>query len=140
MTVFEQLFTSTQSIVAYYRTDFQHDEKEITAAPGVPFLHFAYECGTHLIMLHPAESPSWPAEGVEVPYLFGQADRHRILRGIRFYHLAVVHNHRNDGRWTYYDGTLLAEVTAEKARSIIDEYVRNTEVAWTAGTIASTAP
>jgi len=130
MPVFDELYQRTETIVTAYRGDFDHDRGEIAKSPGVPFLHFAYAYGTYLVMLHPADSPLWPPEGQEVPYLFAHADRHRILRGAQALIRAVLCEHPTGGLWSSYDGTRLESVTVQRAQAIVDRYLSDVEKAW----------
>ncbi len=131
MTTFESLYARVSHVVKQYRSDFPHDRTEIERYPGVPFIHLALEYGTHIVMLHPADSPFWPPRGVEVPYLLGAATRERILlgelNGMRY----LANCYREAGTWTFFDGSSLAQTDASRALATIESYADTARAAWT---------
>lgn len=115
------------SIESYHDDLLVHDVKAIANYPGVPFLHFTRAWGTQILFMPDAWHESWPARGVEVPYLFATADRHHILSQIAImakydYHLLrLVH---------YFDGTLLHKITRERAIELSLKHQRAVLAEW----------
>jgi hypothetical protein len=118
-TIYDQLFEQSQAIVEAYRTDFDHDKQIIGLNPTTQFIHIAYSTGTYLDLLSPFEA--YPAPGVFVPYLFGQADRWHLLKssgcGVR----AVASMPRNC-IIHYFDGKNLKQIDIKTAKLIVNDY------------------
>lgn len=128
MTAYEQLFAAVNDVVKHYRDDLiKHDKAWLEENPGVPFLHFAGECGTDLIDHIPADK--YPARGVRVPYLFGSADREHILRGIT----SIVESIEKSGSRPvvhYFNGRELIPIDFELAKRVAQNYRRHIKQEW----------
>ncbi len=130
MSTYDQLFALCEHHIVAYRDDLvKHDKAWLEDHPGIPFLHFTRDYGTHLIALFPADSPTWPAPGVVVPYLFGTADREHILRETvtacdyctdNSPHLLTMH----------FDGKKFHHITDQNTKDIAIDYTRRVEHAW----------
>ena len=114
-------------IEAYHDDLIKHDLRDILDHPGVPFLHFTGNTGTHLERLDPAET--YPAKGKLVPYIFGTADRRHILEQ----KIAVVDTMKRVNRMDmilYYDTVIIRKISHEKAQEIIRNYARAIRAGW----------
>lgn len=79
MSVYTEIKKKSYPIITDYQNDLIVIDKEwMTDNPGVPFLHYTRDWGTHMLILGPAGD--YPPAGETVPYLFGQAGRDHILR------------------------------------------------------------
>jgi hypothetical protein len=115
----------------YHRDLLVHDRRWLRQHSGVPFIHATRKLGTELAPLFPPDHEFWPRAGQEVPYLFGHADRHHILRGVRSaveYFLSPTSSETL--LWLYYDGERFKEVTPEWVSRRIKDYVGRVELAW----------
>jgi len=114
-----------------YRRDFLvHDRRAWRLYPGVEFLHFTRDNGTTLVILFPHDHPIWPAEGVQVKYLFGSADRWHILRQVprlTDYECNPIQEPRliHHGRSGH-----VVTITPEAAIEIARNFERATQAAW----------
>jgi hypothetical protein len=127
--VFEQLLRRISPIVKHYRTDLEVDERLIGAHPGEQFLHWARECGTTLQFLFGADHESYPGKGVEVPYLFGTADRDHILR--QSSSIAICEQRAGSSRIVHhYDGRQLRQISIQDAIDIAHVHVRRVRYQW----------
>jgi hypothetical protein len=123
------LRAAVDDVVKTYRTDLEHDRNAIDAAPdGTPFLHFAGETGTTMVMLTAADLPP---KDQRVPYLFGTANRDHILRGMvdraRYeverspdWH-PVIH---------YWTGRTLRAIDGARALAIARDFEHRTRADW----------
>ncbi len=131
MNTYQALHDLVQHHITDYRDDLLViDKRFIEMHPGVPFLHWTRQWGTHCSFLHPADDPIWPAEGVSVPYLFATADRRHILKEVescaQYHHLhgtpsLAVH---------YFDGRRIVPITTLSAWQIAQEYVNSVRNQW----------
>jgi hypothetical protein len=127
-TVFEALASKVSPIVKHYRDDLNvHDQGWLTENPGVPFLHFARECGTHLWGLMPIED--YPRKAVRVPHLFGSADRNELVESLLS---AVRYCVRSEvtAACHYFDGRKLREIEPAKAIEIVQDYACRIRREW----------
>lgn len=127
MTVYDELLESVSPIVEHYRTDLDIDRQMIDDNPGMPFLHWTSESGTHLVMLHPADHEDFPPKGEWVPYLFGTADRYHILNGVKSYAECLKDTHQ---LVHYFDGKRLRKIDPAQAVKIASDYVKRVEGEW----------
>ena len=75
---YAQLYELSSPILKAYRDDLERwDKATIEENPGVPFLHWTRDNGTHLSLLWPPEH--YPKRGESVRYLFGTADRRHLV-------------------------------------------------------------
>ncbi len=127
---FEALLARVNPIVKHYRTDLDHDKATIEANPGVPFLHFTRPTGTDLVLLLPADDPSFPPEGQLVPYLFGEVGRRELseipLRSAEYW----ARPGRECVAWHWFDGQLVQEITPDGAVQIAEQYRRRIQGEW----------
>lgn len=128
------LYAAVQHHVLHYRDDLiKHDQRFLgyPANAGVPFLHWTRPHGTDMKFLFPFDHSLWPAHGVEVPYLFGHADRVHILDSIvitaRYWHDYSGEGGIMAHHWT---GTRLQPVTTAKALDIAGGHKLSTLDAW----------
>jgi len=130
MNVYEQLHEMSLPLLEAYETDLmKHDKDWIEANPGIPFMHYTRATGTHLISFSLAGS--YPPPGTRVKYLFGTADREKILQDklemqdwfestVRKPPKLILHS----------DGQILTQMTLHKAREIVENYVRAIRSEW----------
>lgn len=128
-TIFKQLFSKTNDFVTSYKTDFEHDKKAIENSSNCPFVHIARSYGTSLSMFR-QDLSFFPKKGELVPYLFGTADRNRILKDsvyeIEYYSNAtstefLIH---------YFDGQKLVKIDFKKAIELKNEYLKKVLNIW----------
>ncbi len=118
--LYTQLETLCLPLIESYQADLTTHDKAALADPrnvGLPFIHWTRKYGTHLSFLLPDDDRRFPACGLKVPYLFGEADRHHIVSDV----VDVAKywdSPQADGsvlRVTHYNGTELCECTARDA-------------------------
>ena len=115
---------------AYHNDLIKHDKAILNQMPGVPFLHFTGTTGTTIVMMPTANSPDYyPEKNVRVPYLFGTADRHHILRDAKITVDALERCNRT-ALILHYNGINLRETSYNKAKEIIESYVKAIEYSW----------
>lgn len=127
--VYDALEAACLPLIKHYRDDLlKWDRKAICENPGVPFLHWTDEMGTHIVMLPP--ECDYPAKCVEVPYLFGTADRWHLVRQIEDsvkYHAT----HSKQMVCHYCDGSKLRYVRdVDEALNIAKTYCRRIVLNW----------
>ena len=117
--------------VKSYRNDLLvHDKNMIKAYPGLPFIHFSRENGTHLYFLRTPDL--FPAKGERVKYLFGTADREHILNTERD---AIVYIMKEtsavySSTVHYFDGNSIRKVSKEKALALYDANASKIRALW----------
>ena len=100
-----------------YETDLSHDKDWIEENPTTPFMHYTRATGTHLIPLNPSDT--YPPAGTKVKYLFGMADREKILQGKLEMQDWFENALREQPRLSlHYDGRTLQPVTISRANNI----------------------
>jgi hypothetical protein len=120
VSLFDALSSAVSPVVKHYRDDLNiHDQAWIADNAGVPFLHFARECGTHLWGLMPVTE--YPNKGVYVPHLFGQADREQLIESLLSAVRYCVKSEVTE-ICHYYDGKRLRRIEPAKAIDIALEY------------------
>ena len=109
----------TNETVKHYHKDLIYDSRII--AQKKPALFFVYECGSHAIELPSFDQ--YPAPGEHVRYLFGHADRDRILEqtGSTLQCESVI----NSPLKYYFDGYQMHAITLNQAITICADYKRN---------------
>ena len=133
-TVYQQVKALAGPIVKHYRDDLvKHDRRTFQDDPTRPFLHFSRECGTHLITLDSAES--YPLPGDNVPFLFGTAQRDKILADVvgSVRHIA---NYETTELILHWDGRRLWQVTVQESIDVAEVYSRKIRNEWQAGNVA----
>lgn len=129
MNVYKELEKVVLPQMTDYQTDLvKHDRNWIQAHPGVPFLHYSSDTGTHFIAFHKLEE--YPAEGVRVPYLFGHADREHLLNEV--VEMAKYFNRERyyAKRVYYFDGKKLTKIDHGRAIQLATEYAEDTKRQW----------
>ena len=127
-----ELVAKCDQLVEAYRDDLLvHDREVLIQAAGTPYLHWSRETGTDLEVLWPHDSEAFPAPGVTVPYLFGTADRDKILRDKQ---VAADHNHSPMSipcrLCLYFNGRTLREITTERVVEIVRDYIKSVRYQW----------
>ena len=126
---FEQLVEKAGPVVNDYRGDLlKHDRREIEEFPQRKFLHFARESGTMMVTL--GDQADYPAKGIRVPYLFGHADREQILRDKRSSVKYALDHEGYSKAINYFNGSRVVKVSAEKAWSLVNNYVDGILAGW----------
>jgi hypothetical protein len=130
MNIYEQLHKRSLPFLKAYKTDLMaHDKDWIEVNPGVPFMHYTRAVGTHLISLNPPNS--YPPAGRKVKYLFGVADREKILQDKLEVQDWFETSLRNSLKLILHcDGLILQKVTRSKAREIIEDYICFIRTEW----------
>lgn len=129
MTVYDSLETRCLPLIEHYHADLtKHDREWLAENPGVPFLHFTRECGTHMLPLYPADSECFPAKGRTVPYLFGTADREHILAD----NCRCLPTYTGDNcrLMLYFDGQTLRTIDIPHATRIVNQYTTAVRSDW----------
>ena len=125
-TVYEQLVDECLPLVEHYQADLLvHDKNIIQEHSGVPFLHWTRQSGTWIVFLYPSTSDRFPPRGVEVPYLFGKANREHIATQIGEV-AEGIEKMSNTLLTHYFDGKRLKRITVKQATEIAKDYVRRT--------------
>jgi hypothetical protein len=131
MNTYEQLEAAVLPIITHYHDDLiKHDRKAITDNPGVPFLHWGRDYGTHIQMHHPADSAYWPAPGSEVPYLFSTTTRERIAGQFPEMARYFLRDRSQAKLIHHFDGRELHKITIERAVVIAEDFLRSLHAAW----------
>ncbi len=130
MTIYEQLEAASHHVIKAYHADLTtHDRNSIEANPGIPFLHWARECGSHFTHLFPADDPRWPAKGEMKPFLFSRADRETFLDAC--VEIAKYATRENQALIThYFDGVRLHKTNPNRALEIAREHVSRVRTEW----------
>jgi hypothetical protein len=127
---YDLLYALSSPHLTHYRSDLEkHDRETIDANPGVPFLHWTRACGTDLTLM--PEADTYPPKGERVPFLFGTADRHHVLKMVT--EIAVYEaSPYNSPRLMvlHYDGDTLREVSLDNAIEIANQYRARIEREW----------
>lgn len=117
---FHTLRTLCLPHIQHYHGDLlKHDRRAIRRKPKTPFLHLTRDYGTYITMLIPAAD--YPPQGVEIPYLFGHADRWHLLKEIGTHMAYGAKNHPN-ALLHYFDGHILRRITYPQADEILRLY------------------
>jgi hypothetical protein len=122
MTVYEQVYAKSSPLITAYRDDLEKiDRQYIDANPGMPFIHYTREWGTHLYFL--VKSSELPAAGVEVPYLFGHADRQHMVDEL----VSCTRYHADPRNGTmllvlHFDGAKIHETSISGATGIAETW------------------
>lgn len=128
---FDQLFSVASPILKHYRDDLEkHDKQAIEDNPNSKFIHYCSDSSTHILLLLPIGD--YPKDGVQVPYLFGHADRWHLLAEVKTMASYFTQSTNNPERYTvhYFDGKTLTKINAVKAMDIAGTYYRNVKAQW----------
>jgi len=126
--VYMQLKEKASPFIKSYRDDLvKHDREFLRKNPGVPFLHFTGETGTHLIQL---DTNGYPKKSERVPYLFGTATREEILKCQMSVVPAMEHRYGRGKLAMYFDGTRLREISYRRAAIIARDYEERVLSQW----------
>jgi hypothetical protein len=129
MNVYEQLHKRSLPLLEAYETDLIHDRDWIEANPTTAFIHYTRTTGTHLIPLNPSDT--YPPAGTNVKYLFGMADREKLLQGKLEMQDWFENTLREPPRLClHYDGQTLRRVTISRARDILENYAHTIRSEW----------
>lgn len=133
-----ELFAKCDPLVEAYRDDLLvHDRECLIRAAGTPYLHWTRETGTSLAVLWPHDSEAFPAPGESVPYLFGKADRGKVLRDKQVeadYHASPVSLPTR--LCLHFDGKALRKITTDRAVEIMRTYIRSVQHHWERSAVA----
>jgi hypothetical protein len=131
---YDAILPAADPAVKCFREDLlKYDLEIIAGLPAVvSFIHYAGECGTHIIVLWPADSDNYPAPGVRVPYLFGHADRWHILRQRIALAEALYQYRQSKPVVQYWDGWKLRSITHADAVRLASEHVARIAKTWRA--------
>ncbi len=116
---YNQLLPKVDHLIKNYREDLlKHDRNHLDEYDG-PFLHYTRISGTTILELCKADK--YPAKGIKINYLFGQADRYHILNQVNECHDSLM-NMGFKQTIHYFDGKVIKKVTRDQAQTIIREY------------------
>jgi hypothetical protein len=120
MNTFNELKNNVLPLMEAYQSDLEHDRALIEAFPSCEFIHATRSTGTNIFILHKADSITWPAAGVKIPYLFGMADRRHILTdgGNMLRHMVEEGRHT----WHHYNGKNIKRIPGEAALFFWNDY------------------
>lgn len=128
MTLYEQVEEKVLPLITAYHNDLLvHDKTSIEGNPGVPFLHFTGDTGTHMVRLISAEE--YPAKGARVKYLFGTAGRDHLLDEVVSAIRQMPRVNRRD-LVLYFNGIKLQEINQVKAEEIAEKYRHKIRREW----------
>ena len=128
--IFNEIKTRALPIIKSYQKDLLcWDLAAILRNPGIPFIHFTGDTGTHIEPLTPADK--YPERDEKVRYLFGWADRNHILNGKMESVKCMKRVNRQD-LILFYNGKTVKEITQKEAEAIIEEYTRSIRRQWAA--------
>lgn len=120
MDIYKELVEKALPFIKAFQDDLlKHDKKQIEDYPDRKFLHFTGDTGTTMLTLYYKED--YPDKNVWVPYLFGHADRHHMLKGITET-LKVLPGCNRMKLILYYNGTTLESIAYEQAKQIVSNY------------------
>lgn len=129
-TIYRQLKSKCLKLMTHFQTDLLvHDRRSIREHKNTPFLHWTRKLGTDICFLIPPRE--YPPKGKSVPFLFGTADRERLLENVLLY--AQCHIGRSASEQLavhHFDGQHLRSITCEVAIEIVRDYARQVEHAW----------
>jgi hypothetical protein len=130
-TVYAELESRVSHFIQRHIEDLTtHDREAIEKAPGVPFLHWTRECGTHIAHLFEADHECFPAKGERIPFLFGTADREHIARLPLDFAEYCRKESKTHLSVLYFDGKRLKDITCEKAVEIARDHYRKLLNSW----------
>ena len=131
--LYRELGRLVSPFIKHYRTDLtKHDKAWILENPDVPFCHWTSESSTHLVPMFNHDSPKFPAEGLQVRYLFSTASRWHIIEQTKLVaEVLSSKNQFNSQLVLHFDGYVLREVSSNRAEQIVAEYVAEVRAAWT---------
>jgi len=115
-------------IEAYIDDLIKHDRKFLKENPGVPFLHFTGETGTHLTPFWDVEK--YPKKGERVKYLFGMVTREEWVREEMSVVPDMEHRYGRSDLALYFNGKCLKEITYHDAAKLAKEYEREMLRRW----------
>ncbi|MCH8044088.1 MAG: hypothetical protein IID44_10275 [Planctomycetes bacterium] len=125
----DQVDELTRPLLEAHFGDLDIDREMIDGSPGTEFLHWSRLLGTTMDLLF--ETEDLPAAGEHIPYLFGTADRHHIIKRV----VSIAEHYTNP--YTdrpllvlYFDGRRLHKITAERAVDIAKSYRHRLETEW----------
>ncbi|MCP4651546.1 MAG: hypothetical protein GY853_15900 [PVC group bacterium] len=119
--VYQEVKKQALPLIKNYRDDLlKHDNNLINKeCPGMPFLHFTRDWGTHIIFFSPAAD--YPGPGEKVKYLFSYADRYHLLKSRKEVFDAIYVNFKVE-LVLYYDGVKVQKINKAQADKLIKEY------------------
>lgn len=130
-TIMDQIRDKVLPVMTAYASDLEHDLVAIEENPNTPFLHWAGSTFTYIAMLPPAEN--YPAKGVMVPFLFGWADRQKLVGVPLEMANHFAKRHQLDGYVQlvhHFDGRRLREISIKQAVEIARQYRQQVEREW----------
>lgn len=133
MSYYTQVRNLADRVITHHRDDLLvHDRESLKEYTG-EFIHMTRDTGTYLVKLIPFTE--YPEAGVKVPYLFGTADRERIIRSMNHFvqddvlsrHSLILHG--KNGK--------VSKIGAENARKAVQDYIRQGFRFWYATKMAA---
>jgi len=124
--VYQDLHSRSMKHITHYHQDLNKwDYLAIADNPDRPFLHFTRPTGTTIICFYEAE---WYPVG-QVPYLFGHADKNKILRD-KMLTLEYVWKNYDTKEALYFDGNKFKKVDKGQSVEILENYTRSIKSQW----------
>lgn len=129
-TIYRQLQAQCLKLMTHYQTDLiVHDRRSIREHKGTPFLHWTRALGTDICFLIPPGE--YPPKGKSIPFLFGTANRERLLENVLLYAQCHIGRSASEQLAVHYcDGEHLRSITCETAIDIVRAYALKVEWAW----------
>ena len=124
--IFRELRKGALPHMEAYQTDLDIDLQTLvqfeTKYGRVPvFAYIVRKYGTNMDVCYPIEA--LPAVGEEVPYLFGKADRRRVIASIGETLYYFIRRERGQVQKTlFYNGEALIELSIEEAATELSRY------------------
>lgn len=126
MTIFEQLYKATIKDLKSFKSDLEIDKKTIENEEGKKFIHITRATGTSLFMFF--TSKDYPQRGEKAKYLFGKAEREKILKGQ--FHTIEYYAENNPISAHYFDGEKLTKVNIKKAVNLFKNHLNTLLIEW----------
>lgn len=128
-TAYIQLKEAILPHMTAYQTDLTKIDRQLLRQnPGARFLHWARETGTHIVFLR--DAADYPAPGEHVPYLFGTADRHKLLNEAVTMAEYFLNPLNPVVRVHYFCGRKLRQITPDQALEIARDHRQRIEAEW----------
>lgn len=128
--VYDLVHAKASPLIKHYRNDLEVIDREVIEKfPGVPFIHYTREMGTHIICMPDANDENWPKHGEKIRYLFGNASRYHILDE----KLSIAkYMSKNEAvlLTLHFDGYKVRVISNADAESLILGYQTNVRSIW----------
>ncbi len=122
---FKEIVFNSLPLLSEHTDDLMvHDKREMNNKLNVPFIHFTRNYGTSMIFL---STQDYPKKGIEIPHLFGTANRNHLLSELKS---VTDCHHGNCMVIQHYDGKEVKVICHDKALSIVHAFTLDTLKKW----------